>query len=289
MGELASSQRIPRMNKVKRADSNRVRRSFIISSCFSLFAAVLCLVAMQMPQWFIGVTSTSTIGYGIGTVCTDALCLSTTYTDMDLGLCVISGASFDRRSVAVRWLLYLGIALSLISVPMYFVATFRKPSLVAPAVCCQLFGFLCTGGCIVLFAVMFQNWLFCGNSFCKHVYSVSGSNQTPCFATYGTGYIMAACATCLLSVGCAFAIAAIIVQRRRKSTLKLVLTSRTAQYDVPTDFEAPEGFLFDTTCGLYYSDEVQLYLDPESCHYYDPSRGLWYDTSADMWYEIQES
>jgi hypothetical protein len=289
MTELSSPERIPRMTKVKRADSNRVRRSYIISSCFSLFAAVLCLVAMQMPQWFIGVTSTTTVGYGIGSTCTNALCLSTTYADQDLGLCVISGPSYDRRGIAIRWLLYIGIALSLLSVPMYFVATFRKRSFVLPALVCQLFGFLCIGGCIVLFAIVFQNWLFCGNSFCKYIYSRSGTNSTPCFAAYGTGYIMAACASCLLCVGCLFAVAAILVQRRRESALNLVMASRSARFEAPTDFEAPDGFYFDSSCGLYYSEQVQLYLDPESCHYYDPARGLWYDTSADMWYEIQET
>jgi hypothetical protein len=289
MGEPASSERVPRIHKVKRANSNRLRRSFVISSCFSLFAAVLCLVALQMPHWFITVTSTSTKSYGIDSVCTDALCVSRTYSNMDLGLCVISGPSFDNRSIAVRWLLYTGIGLALLSVPLYFVATFRKQSFLLPALCAQLFAFLCNGACIVLFVIIFQNWLFCGNSFCKYVYSQSGTSSTPCFATYGTGYIMAACAACLLFVGFVFAVGALIVQRRRESALQLVLVSRNAQYDAPTDFEAPEGFLFDPSCGLYYSDDVQLYLDPESCHYYDPARGLWYDTSADRWYEIEEN
>lgn len=289
MPEPTVSERAPRIQKVKRAGSNRIRRSFVISSCFSLFAAVLCLVALQMPQWFVTVTSTTTKSYGIDADCTDALCISRTFPDSNFGLCVISGPAFDRRSVAVRWLLYVGIGLALLSVPLYFVATFRKRSFLLPAMCAQLFAFLSTGACIILFVVMFQNWLFCGNSFCKYVYSQSGSSTTPCFAMYGTGYIMAACAVCLLFVGWVFAVGALVVQRRRESMLNLVLVSRNAQYEAPTDFEAPEGFVFDASCGLYYSDEVQLYLDPESCHYYDPARGLWYDTSADQWYEIQEN
>jgi hypothetical protein len=201
----------------------------------------------------------------------------------------VDGSLLNQREMAVRWTLYFAIAGALISSPMYLLATFKDPKYAVHSLTLQVLALSCAAVCIVLFAATFEMWVFCGKNFCNYIHSQPLSTTSSCFYAYETGYVMSACGTCMLLVGCTFAVAAMITQKRRENRFALVMTGRNrTQAQPPSDFEAPEGFLFDPSCGLYYSEEAQLYLDPESCHYYDPSSGMWYDTNADLWYEIAD-
>lgn len=287
----APTEQAAPVHDVKRAESPRLKLTFVLSAAFAVFGAVLFLVGLQMPQWFIGVAQGNTQTFGLGVQCNNGLCLIEEYKATSLASCFVNGNSWQHRLTAVRWTLYCGIGLALVSALLYLLAATRDPSFARSSIVTQLGSVACTAVSIVLFAATYEGWFFCGTSFCQYVRSATGTALTPCFRTYGTGAVMVASGVCLELLGVVYGVATVMVRKRRHTALKIALANRppAADQQLVVEFEPPAGFIFDPSCGLYYSDEAQLYLDPESCHYYDPASGLWYNSETEEWYELREA
>lgn len=267
-------------------DSNRIKRSFFIPMLFSLFAAVLFLVGMQFDQWYIATTTGAVRGFSFHSRCTDSLCVTPLYNDVNLTTCIADGSKSQSRDRGVRWTLYVSIGGCFVCCLLLLgAATSVSKWWGMASIVVQFLTWAASLVSIALFAGTYESWYWCGKNFCDYLHSRFPT--VPCFYMYTTGYVMVATGCCILFAGCVFSIVALMVRLTRETKLHAV--SRRQGYAPPNDFEPPEGFYFDQQSGLYYSPELQLFLDPMSCHYYDPASGMWYDTSSQSWYELPGS
>lgn len=272
----------------KHADSQRTRQSFSQSAAFGLFGAVLFLVAMQLNGWVVTTANGSTSSFAIGNQCINAKCTSLVYdADVNLGQCTVSGSTLRNRHNAVRWHLYVAIAMSLVATPSYAMVTFGRMSFCNVGLVTQLLSTICSVVSAAVFAATYEQWYYCGTSFCNYFHNQGGFTAAPCYRVYGAGLVMVGCGACFEFLGLVIAVAALFVQRKRAHKIAKLVAIRSTQ-PAPTGFAAPAGFYFDAPSGLFYSDEAQLYLDPQSCHYYDPASGMWFDPDRDVWYELSE-
>mmetsp|Transcript_53241 Transcript_53241/g.163807 ORF Transcript_53241/g.163807 Transcript_53241/m.163807 type:complete len:279 (-) Transcript_53241:60-896(-) len=270
----------------------------VLSVVFTVASFGLLVAALEIPSWYIiqfqylANPSWYVIQYdqagvdvkfesGLFQNCANDNCESNEYNDNPD--CDRSGSSLESRVFATVGLSIASMIMSVIGAATAL-AGMGSPKIAAGSL---LFGILAatTAGCgVALFVYTIENWYYCDKTFCEFY------NPTNCENDFGLAFYLAAA-----SVICA--IVGFVCQ------LVAVLTSPTiADDESPTSGSnepvhrdegayqesspaPPEGdWVYDESCGLYWSDAEYLYLDTNTNQYYDPKSGQWYDPESQSWY-----
>lgn len=280
------------VNPGDRHFTQRVRLSYAVSIGLNVFAVVLLLVSMTMEGWFYWGDASTYSSTGLNKECTKSLCTQIKYNDVNLGICTRSGSQLNSRIGAVKWLLYVSIAVAFVSMPVYGYGSVKDARFITLGTGLNVLSFALEFISLIVFVHSTHSWIFCDLNFCEYKARICAASTVPstcdssCFSGYGAPFIMAACATVLFLVAVLWSVVSTIVRNSRRDVMNKILQSRGFS-SAPVDFQAPSGFEFDSESGLFYSWSMQLYLDPVSCHYYDPHSGLWYNPDNETWYSLQ--
>ena len=289
----------------------------IVSFIFAIIAVGLCGAALGTPQWYTVEMTGFTYDYGLFQYCTNSVCNPPAYTSFTSPLCTRTGDNLRLREKSVLGVTIAGGGLTAIAGTLT-IAAGRNVHAATAIVVVQLLGFAALATGIGLYPFVYHDWYYCDQPFCDYAFSeqlLSGNCSSFFGYSYALAIVAAACALtafifdlihlCRVWRGPRTppaakpqlnVVAAADSGGSARSPSPAVGVHGTAPASIPNvSSEAPaapnqniagmEGWEFDPSTGLYWSDVEKLFFDPNSGHFYDPESELWYDPGTEQWYQ----
>jgi hypothetical protein len=254
-----------------------------VAVAFAVLSIALLATAVALPSWYVVKVGSGEIKFGLFQTCANDECSSSEYDDNSQ--CPDrSGSGLGTRINATVGLMIASMIMSVVAAAMA-VLGLGSQKLGAVSL---LFSVLAatTAGCgAALFVYTLENWYFCDKTYCEW------SGFPDCENGFGTAFYLAA-------AGVACAIGEFVSQLVAVVTADPEQEPESAQVssNEPVAQQADEGYtgdapappdgdwVYDDSCGLYWSDSEYLYLDTTTNQYYDPKSGQWYDPESQRWY-----
>lgn len=173
--------------------------TFVTSCLFALLAGAVAIAALVAPHWF-DYANQSANSLDLWQSCSGSNCTSIAFTDVNIGLCVLSGKEIQGRFFALRGLLIAGAVFCLFYSVFILVARLVDSfSTHVVGVICAILGAFCFACVLAVFYNTAGYFMFCGLTPCSYFRIINPSAVDKCYYMYGGPFALVWCA-----IGAAF-------------------------------------------------------------------------------------
>lgn len=168
--------------------------TFLTSCLFALLGGAVAIAALVAPHWF-DYANQSANSLDLWQSCSGSNCTAITFTDVNIGLCVLSGKEIQGRFFALRGLLIAG------AVFCFFYTLFVIVARVVDSLSTHVVGVVCSvlaSFCFACVIALFYNtagyFMFCGLTPCSYFENINPTSVGKCYYMYGGAYGLVWCA-----------------------------------------------------------------------------------------------
>ena len=205
-----------------------INLAFVASCVFSLMALAQGIAALLSDHWFDYSASTAN-SYSLWRGCSGAVCGEILFTDINQGICTLSGSEVQGRFVSLRGLLIAGATLCLVHVALVAAAACcNSLSTYMAGIVCSVMALFCFATTVGLFYNTVSSFLFCGMNACDYYRTLNTTAK--CYYMYGGPFALVWTAAAASTIAAVMGAAALhrmrAPERLRKMGLLAAPTTR---------------------------------------------------------------